>query len=148
MDFGLDTIVYIVLGLIFVVAQAARKKKAAERIKSPNDETYEEETERPPPSVIQEFLDLNEKDGFQEEYVQKPVDNRVTPKEEVAALSFHESVQYEQNDFEMKDLDREEELVDMTERDLIEKPSSTDEGSGFNLKDAVIYSTILERKYF
>ncbi|MBT4410528.1 MAG: hypothetical protein HOC82_11855, partial [Bacteroidetes bacterium] len=51
MDFGLDTIVYIVLGLIFVVAQAARKKKAAERIKSPNDETYEEETERPPPSV-------------------------------------------------------------------------------------------------
>ena len=93
-------------------------------------------------------MDFKEKDGFQEEYVQKPVDNKVTPKEEVAALSFHESVQYEQNDFEMKDLDREEELVDMTERDLIEKPSSTDEGSGFNLKDAVIYSTILERKYF
>lgn len=142
MDIGFETIIYIVLGLVFVFAQIAKSKKKAAAAQVAEDE-YDEEGESPSPtSFFEQLLGAPEQNPL----VEKPVDNFIPPRE-IPDSAFHQpspgvSVVGSVN-----------EVVETQ----IKKKTNKSEGFqkvksrkrlGFDLKTAIIYKTVLERKNF
>ncbi|MEA1878326.1 MAG: hypothetical protein U9N86_15895 [Bacteroidota bacterium] len=144
MDFGIDTIVYIILGLVFLVAQANKKKKAqAQKISAEIEEDGDDDGGSPP-GLLEEFFGQNESSVFD----QNTVDNNAYPQEAPPPLftdslrvdeAFFDNVSEETNEDLPKD--KFEEPVDDSDDELVQV-------SEFDLRNAVIYSAILERKYF
>ena len=142
MDIGFETIIYIILGLIFVLAQVAKNKK--KKLDSQNSDNEEEGTVGMPsqPSVLEQLLGIPET----KPYVEKPVEI-ISPPIEEENPSFRQPVSRERMPVTVS-----EEVKPMkrknvgTQKDLI--ASKKAKGSWFNLRHAVIYKTILERKNY
>ncbi len=147
MDIGLDTIVYLVLGVIFVLAQLNRKKKKASP--PPVEEMPADlppESEQTPLGEIwnQFWNEEEEKEQPKEEL--RPV-NIIPP-----VISRPATTRYESGKFKtepMIDVYLEDDLTKMDQRLIygdssVETPKSYE---AFDLRTAIIYSTILERKY-
>ncbi|MCD6345870.1 MAG: hypothetical protein J7L96_00475 [Bacteroidales bacterium] len=142
MQAGLDTVIYIVLGLFFVLAQVAKKKKAAEKIVSTDSEDHNVEANRSPTSLFEELL------GFKEQNIQEPVDVIASPIENISPLASSESYDYKEDGGILMNRETEMTPVDESETVLVEVKPSQEEDQGFDLRKAVIYSVILEPKYF
>jgi len=144
MDFGVDTIVYIILGIVFLVAQASKKKKAQAKRVSANSEEDGNDDGGSPPSLMEEFFNKNTSDS----YVTNAVESEASPQEDSPPL-FSDRLDA---DVVLFDNLSEEKMEDLPEDNVSEAIDDPDEGSmqvpDFDLRNAVIYSAILERKYF
>jgi len=144
MDFGIDTIIYIILGLVFLVAQVSKKKKAQAKRVSANNEEDGNDDGGSPPSLLEEFFNKNTSDSF----VTNPVESKVFPQEDSPPL-FSDRVDADEVFFDNLSEEKMEDLPEVNFSEAIDDP---DEGSEqvpeFDLRNAVIYSAILERKYF
>ncbi len=127
MDFGIDTIIYIILGLVFFVAQASKKKKVQAQRDALNSDGANDNEDASPPNLLEEYL---------------------SQKEDIPTLSsdgddFNEAFFDNLKEEKIEDLPKGKisELVD----DQKERSTQAPE---FDLRNAVIYSAILERKYF
>jgi hypothetical protein len=144
MDFGTDTLVYIIIGVIFVLVQATRKRNIAkENLQAPTKIVKEEEKEEL--SVFwKELLGT----GLTANQANKPVQiDKIPP-------VFAEPADFLRNDRALK-------------KPVLSKSSFNDPGvrtvagkkvpashpdedlafKGFDLRSAVVYSVIPERKY-
>lgn len=142
MDFGIDTIIYIILGLVFLVAQVSRKKKAkSPEIISDNEDVDTNEV-APPSSLLEEFFGSVEERNVVQKTVEKNFYQNDSPPVSSGNHDVDDVFIENLTEKKMEDLpkDEVEESWDQKER--------PDEVSHFDLRNAVIYSTILERKYF
>lgn len=144
MDIGIDTIIYIALGLIFVLAQVSRKKRAAKQAQSQEVESVPEVDQIPASSAWDEFWNSSdpspEQDLVTEATVPQVIDD---------TLSFPVRKAVKQMDVE--DEIRNTELRSDWKSEATEEPEpETVAGDriGFDLRSAVVYSVLLERKEF
>ena len=83
MDFGIDTLIYIVLGVVFIVAQVAKKKKTQAVTESTEEIEEREIPQKPSQGLLEQLM------GFDE--VEDPFDmpSRIVeiPPEETVPLS-------------------------------------------------------------
>lgn len=144
MDFGIDTIVYIILGVVFLVAQASKKKRPQVPGRTADSDEVDPTENRPIPSLLEEFLGRAEV----ETVVEKPVEKKLIFPNESPLLS---SASLPVNELLFDNLSEK-----MTEglhsdqsgvkNEAVQKaPSAL---TDFDLRKAVIYSAVLERKYF
>ncbi len=144
MDIGIDTIIYIVLGLIFVVAQATRKKKQQVANAGGSENNDDGSQGRPSKGLLEQFL------GFDEEYESpvKPENQRDLPPQEFIPESppeyFSESVSDWHSLNKRKEVREYQEINELSE----DQKTRPKHGVRFDLRKAIIYSAILERKYF
>jgi len=143
MDFGIDTVIYVILGLVFFVAQANKKKKAQTPKVSRNLEEDDGNNGGSPPSLLEELFGQNERSAF----MQSTLENESFTQEDAPPL-FSDSLNVSEASFDNLDDRKKEDLPD----DNFDIPpfDSDDESlwnSEFDLRNAVIYSVILERKY-
>jgi len=147
MDIGLDTIVYLVLGVIFVLAQLNRKKKKA------SPPPVEEVPADLPPESEQTPLGEIWNQFWNEEVDQEKPREEVRPAEPVSPVISQPIVaRYESGKFKpeaMIDVYLEDDLTRMDQSQIYGDPSveKSKSGDAFDLRSAIIYSTILERKY-
>jgi hypothetical protein len=142
MDISLDTIIYIILGLIFVFAQVARnKRKKAQSQAAGNKEDTESEP-KVGRSVLEQMLGIPE----EKPVVEKPVENN-------KSLRFDHDPAFSQpgpNDSVIDTVN--EEVVEgsklVARRIYRGQSMKSVKRINFNLKQAVIYKAILERKKF
>lgn len=144
MDFGIDTIVYIILGLVFLVAQANKKKKAQAQKISTDIEEDGDDDGGSPPGLLEEIFGQNESSVS----VRNAVGKNAYLQEDPPPL-FTDSLPVDEAFFDNVS----EELNEDLPKEIFEEPvdDSNDESmevSEFDLRNAVIYSAILERKYF
>lgn len=151
MDIGIDTIIYIVLGLIFVLSQVARKKKP---VKPPQPEVVEraqaEEPEKETEAVSslwQQFWNDEEESVTPElkpqtAAVVPPVKDIVADDDEDTTMSDPMYTMEIQEETDTEGFDKD----DLT-RSSMPQPDDADYSVDFDLRSAVIYSAILERKY-
>jgi hypothetical protein len=144
MDFGIDTLVYIIIGVIFVAAQASRKRNVA-RGKQP-------EANRSPKENVKEELS-----AFWKAFLGTDLTANQVP--EPAEIQSVPPVFTEPADFLWKEPAKIEpvypksSLTDPGVRAVtgLDKPVQLTETevpiSNFDLRSAVVYSVILERKY-
>lgn len=142
MEIGFETIIYIILGLIFVFAQIAKKKKKNAQAQQSENKEYADENKPSSPSVLEQLLGIPE----QNQAVEKPVDNIMTLREEFTQ-SFHQpeqriSVPEPKNEAVSPPVRKNEDFHDVS------KKQKLGSGSVFNLRQAVIYKAVLERKNF
>lgn len=144
MDIGLETIVYLVLGLVFLVVQAGKKKKKTAPVAREADGEIDSDENRPPPSLLEEFLGMDR--GMQP--VEKPVHNFPEPSEENSPVSVQKS---KSNVVIVEGKKRSgKEILSNSRKAELSEPQkrSSKRPAGFDLRRAVIYSAILDRKYF
>lgn len=142
MDFGIDTIVYIILGIVFLVAQASKKKKTSnQRVISSQDSVDLDEI-TPSPSLMEQLLSSREEQNIVQQTVEKEFYQGDTPPLssdlKVADEIFNENLMKKK----MEDLPMDKDY------DSADQNRSSDKRSDFDLRKAIIYSVILERKYF
>lgn len=142
MDIGFESIIYIILGLVFVVSQIAKKKKKAAQAQLSGNEESEAGNKPSAPSVLEQLLGIPE----QKAPVEKPVENFMTPREEfniplnqpTPKQSVTESVN--------------EEVMPKDNKKIANRGDYRKRKSGkrldFDLRRAIIYKAILERKNF
>lgn len=146
MDFGIDTLIYIIIGVIFVLAQAARKRKAvkgkppeAAPVDVVNEEKREELSD-----FWKEFLGTD----LTANQVPEPV--RIQPVPTVYAEPGYPK--------RVEPVEKEPVFPKSSFNDpgdpagaglnLPAEPTDDDHSySAFDLRSAVVYSVILERKY-
>lgn len=142
MDKGFETILYIVLGLIFVLAQVAKKKKKAAEAQVAE---YEDDSDAPrqtPTSFIEQLLGVPE----QKPIVQKPVDNYLTPRESL-------EISFPQPGPNVGSSSSEDQLLGARLKNVSEnfdehRKSKSGKKTNFDLRTAIIYKAVLERKNF
>ena len=144
MDFGVDTIVYIILGLVFLVAQASKKKRSAMAKNLSDNEDVDSDDEVPPHSLLEEIFAQNLRD----QSVEKTVEEKIVHQEAPPLLSSS----YKAVDELVLENMSERKLVDLQKEEIADNSGDQRQWStelqGFDLRKAVIYSAILERKYF
>jgi hypothetical protein len=144
MDKGIDDLIYIILGVVFVVAQFLRKKKPAQE-KAPESAPVvaQQEEEEDPAEFWKHFLGVPEVSSAEPEAVLEkvpPVEiksesfQRIDPGIEKAVHPVSSLTDHTPEDFAVS--------VESTK-----EPEAEQEDEPFNLRDAVIHSVILERKY-
>lgn len=144
MDSGFETIIYILLGIIFIVAQAARKKKQQTAQASVDKHDSEETHKEPVKDFFDEFFTREEYEARQQ-----AKDNPVrSPQIEAQPLS---------SDFIDKEIVTSESIQKIGKEvrsyekeisDIENQVMRSERRVAFDLRRAVIYSVILERKYF
>ena len=142
MDIGFETIIYIVLGLVFVLAQVAKQKKKAAMTQTADSEDVEVDEQKPPTSLLEEFLGMQEKKPV----VQEPVEINQQPSEVLSPSSIQPgpgvSKTTSVNDYSGTPMRRRN--AKSTENQSTKRSGK----SGFDLRTAIIYEAVLERKYF
>ena len=142
MDISFDTIIYIILGLIFVFAQVAKnKRKKAQAQASENEGDSVPDPPRAP-SILEQMLGIpDEKD-----VVEKPVENKhphlVDPDPSFLQSGPGESYNRTVNE------PVEQSLKVKGDPNVWKNKLKSGRKAKFNLKQAVIYKTILERKKY
>lgn len=143
MDSGFETIIYIILGIIFIVAQAARKKKqqAAQAPVNDADPAMPEPT--PAMDMLEKFF------GMEEE---KPVRKFEAPTFQPPPIKAQPlSSDFADNEISssgsMQKIGKEVNFLGEEIHDEIQVTRSKKK-TEFDLRKAVIYSAILERRYF
>ncbi len=144
MDFGTDTLVYIIIGVIFVLAQVARKRNVAKGKPQAPAQIVKEETKEELSAFWKEFLGT----GLTANQAPEPV--RIHPVPPV----FTEPADFHRREPALKEpVLPKSSLSDPGDRaDAgIHEPAKLPDGevsfSPFDLRSAVVYSVILERKY-
>jgi len=144
MKFGTDTLVYIIIGVIFVLAQAARKRNVAKGKPQAPTQIVKEETKEELSAFWKEFLGTD----LTANQVPEPV--RIHPVPPV----FTEPADFHRTEPALKEqVLPKSSLTDpvrSTDTGKHESVKLTDENksfSPFDLRSAVVYSVILERKY-
>ena len=147
MDFGIDTIIYLIIGIIFVLAQATRKRNSVKnktQVAEPVNPVEQEEPKEELSAFWKEFLGTD----LTANQVAEPDTYRQIPPVYSEPENFHrmepavkEPVlpQSSFNDPDRSDYDRLQETESQMEGTKATDP--------FDLRTAVIYSVILERKY-
>lgn len=144
MDSGFETIIYIILGIIFIVAQAARKKKQRANAPLPEEAVPEESVPRKARDFLEQLFDLDEATSVPREVVQTD-----PPPPAKAQPLFSEAPVSEAVSPFSGDVSRMETPYDMHENAITKNPDVPPvKRKNFDLRQAVIYSVILERKYF
>lgn len=144
MDFGIDTIVYIILGLVFFVAQAGKKKKAKALRVSTDIEENSDSDVGSRPGLLEELFSQNENGGFVHNSVEKEpfLQEKTTPLFSDSA-SVEETLLDDLKKRKIEDLPKEN-----IEKTIDDSKKGSTQISEFDLRNAVVYSAILERKYF
>lgn len=144
MDFGIDTIVYIIIGVIFVLAQATRKKNVARGQPQVPAQTETEEPKEELSAFWKEFLGTD----LTANQVPEPVRIHQVPP------VFTEPADFQRTETVIKEpVLPKSSLTDPGDRaDAgMNEPAKLSAGdqtvSAFDLRTAMIYSVILERKY-
>ena len=145
MDFGIDTVVYIIIGVIFVLAQATRKRNVAKG--TPPAAAQEEKAEE----VKQELSD------FWKEFLGADLTaNQVSEPVLIHQVPpvFTEPADFHGNEPALKEpVFPKSSFNDPGDRAVAGKqvpaklPLDNQSVSSFDLRSAVVYSVILERKY-
>lgn len=142
MDIGFDTIIYIVLGLVFVLAQVAKKKKKAALSQSASNEDVSDSDVKSPVSFLEQLLGIPE----QKPVVSSSFDENQHPPEDLDP-SFLESGPREstvapvnESSYNLKARSKSKPAGYQGERQA--------KKTGFNLRQAIIYKAVLERKNF
>jgi hypothetical protein len=144
MDFGIDTLVYIILGVIFIWAQATRKRNAAKGKLQAPVQVEKEETKEELSAFWKEFLGTD----LTANQVPEPVRIQSVPTVVAEPADFHrrEPAVKEPvlpgssfNDTGYSAVAGLQEPAKLPEEHLSSSP--------FDLRSAVVYSVILERKY-
>lgn len=150
MDFGIDTIIYIILGLVFLVAQVSKKKKAqAQKILNDTEEDSNDDDDGgddggSPPSLLEEFFAQNESNVFVENAVEKK-----SYLQDDSPPLFTDSLRVDDAFFDNVSEKKNEDLPKYEFVEIIDDPKKKSvQLTEFDLRNAVIYSAILERKYF
>lgn len=144
MDFGIDTIVYILLGIIFVVAQATRKKKQ-QSAGDPASQTGSDPDDKPPlKGFFEQFLGMDDDESYPDHPVHTEADSSV---ESQPLSSDYIDAEFVSKDAENK-IGKEVKFYEETETGTENLNEKSPNQTGFDLRRAVIYAAILERKYF
>ena len=148
MDSGIETIIYIVLGIVFVVAQVLKKKKKQQSVEDIEGQDVEPVTQDTSKGLLEQFLGFDEvEDPFD-----KPSTKDDSPLETSKPLSTPlsstevetEVLSYRQFGDQGKEVQPDREAIEITE----DQKRKVKRVQNFDLRKAVIYSVILERKYF
>ncbi len=142
MDIGFDTIIYVILGLAFVFAQVAKKKKKDAQAQLAEDEGNEVGSSPSAPSVLERLLGIPE----QKPLVKKPVENFKSPAED-RERSFYQPPPSEGMTIPVNEVVKPAKKIDVKKRNVYQEHKSG-KRSVFDLKQAIIYKAILERKNF
>ena len=142
MDIGFETIIYIVLGLVFVLAQVAKKKKKAAQAQMSDDEEIGEVENQSPASFFEQLLGIPD----QKPIVQKAVEKNQFPPDDLDP-SFSQPGSRVSITTPINDT-----AVIPKARPVVAPQGYHNKKSGkqsrFNLRTAVIYKVVLERKNF
>jgi len=144
MDSGIETIIYIVLGIVFVVAQVIKKRKPQRSVEGAEEQVDEGSEQNTSKGLLEQFLGFDEvEDPFD-----KPSTKDDSPLELSTPLSSKEveievlpSRQFGEQRKEVKPYN---EAFEITE----DQKRKVKWVQNFDLQKAIIYSAILERKYF
>ena len=142
MDIGFETIIYIVLGLVFVLAQIAKKKKKAAQAQVADNEEFDESEVQPAPSFFEQLLGIPD----QKPIVQEAVEKIQFPPEDLDP-SFSQPGPGVSITTPVKD----PAVIPKARRTTVSQGSQqrkSGKQSRFNLRTAVIYKVVLERKNF
>ena len=142
MDIGFDTIIYIILGLVFVVSQVAKKKKKAAQAQLSENEDDDAEQMPPQPSVLEQLLGI----PVQKPLVEKPVDNYMTPREEFS-VPLSQPTPKQRITESVNEVVMPENINKISDQGVYRKRKSG-QRSDFDLRQAIIYKAILEQKNF
>ncbi|MCX6224001.1 MAG: hypothetical protein NTV01_04530 [Bacteroidia bacterium] len=144
MKFGTDTLVYIIIGVIFVLAQAVRKRNIAKGKPQAPSPIVKEESKEVLSAFWKEFLGTD----LTANQVPEPV--RINPVPPV----FTEPVDFHRNEPAIKELvlpkssfNDPGDYADAGLQKPARLPDEDQQFSRFDLRSAVVYSVILERKY-
>jgi len=142
MDISFEYIIYIVLGLVFVLAQIAKKKKKTAAAQSSGNEGVDAGGSKPPTSFIEQLLGIPE----QKPIVRNPVDSDQLPPEDLNPSSI-------QSGPRVNTAIHVNESSDTLAAASKTKPAGYQgekvvRRKGFDLRTAVIYKAVLERKNF
>jgi len=144
MDFGIDTLVYIIIGVIFVLAQAARKRNIAKGKPQAAAHLVKEEAKKELSAFWKEFLGI---DPIANQ-VPEPVRIHPVPPDFVEPEDFHRTEPaFEEPVLPKSSLNDPGDRADAG----CKQPAKLSDGdqpcSTFDLRSAVVYTMILERKY-
>jgi hypothetical protein len=144
MDFGIDTFVYIIIGVIFVLAQATRKRNVAKGKPRAADQMVKEEEKKDLSAFWKEFLGTD----LIASQVPDPVRIQPVPPVFAEPADFHRI----EPAFNEPGLPKSSFNDPGVRADAGQpKPAQLHDGdqpySAFDLRSAVVYSVILERKY-
>ncbi len=142
MDKGYDIIIYIVLGLIFVLVQVAKKKKKAAQIQDTDSENVGKNENQSPSTFFEQLLGVPE----QNPVVQQPVINYQSPPEDLDPAFLQPGPSVSTDTFVNGPPETLAPLPRAVSVGYKKKKSS--KRSGFDLRTAVIYKVVLERKNF
>lgn len=143
-DFGLDTIVYIIIGVIFVLAQATRKRNVAKGKPQIVTPVEKEETKEELSAFWKEFLGTD----LTANQVQEPLRINRVPADFTEPADFQRSepvlIETVLPKSSFNDLG---DSVDASLKKPARLPDEDQQVSPFDLRSAVVYSVIMERKY-
>jgi hypothetical protein len=144
MDFGIDTLVYIILGAIFVWAQASRKRKTAKVIPHEESPVEKEEVKEDLSAFWKEFLGAD----LTANQVPQPAPVHQVPPVFTEPANFHRSEPaLKEPVFPKSSFNDPGDIADAGSREPAKLHDEDQPFSPFNLRSAVVYSVILERKY-
>ncbi len=142
MDIGFDTIIYIILGLVFVFAQVAKKKRKDAQSQLAVDEENESEPRPSTPSVLEQLLGIPE----QKPVVKKPVETFMSSEGD-SEKSFYQPSPSESVLASVNEEVRSEKKTEVKKRSFYQEQKKG-KRPVFDLRRAIIYKAILERKNF
>jgi hypothetical protein len=143
MDIGFDTIIYIIIGVIFLVAQIAKKKRKEEAAKGRGSQGDSVPEKSPGQTILEQLLGIPE----QRPSVERPVDDFTSPDYDLDPLFPQPGPQ----DSIVKTVNEAvKETAAELKVDKSQSPSRSRKKSrrDFDLKKAIIYQAILERKNY
>jgi len=144
MDFGIDTLVYIVIGVIFVLVQATRKRNVAKEKPQAAAQSEKVETKEELSEFWKDFLGVDLTANQDSETIRA---QPVPPVFDEPAFFQSEELAVKEPVFQKSSLN---DPGNNAENGHIKeaRPSDADLAfSPFDLRSAVVYSVILERKY-
>ena len=142
MDISFDTIIYIILGLIFVIAQVAKNKRKKVQAQSADNE--DDSVPRPPraQTILEQMLGIPEEKAVVENPVENIPPHLVDPEPSFSQPRPGNSIENTVNEVI---IDRSKPIRNVPSGKIKTKIRRN---TNFNLKQAVIYKTILERKKY
>ncbi|NJM14752.1 MAG: hypothetical protein HC896_04690 [Bacteroidales bacterium] len=148
----IGSILYIIISIIFVIVGAARKAK--KKVPSPVFEEQPEQRQSNPMDEFEEFVrrfkqeesiareqDLEEEDALEPAVaVQEPVLDTVPVEEGVSTTNKYQAYLEGREGIQIDDSNTDNEILRVTDLTIQRK-------NKMNLKKAIVYNAILERKY-
>jgi len=143
MDFGIDTLVYIIIGIIFVLVQATRKRNVAKERPQAVTQLEEEGTKEELSAFWKEFLGTD----LSANQVHEPQQIKPVPQEYIEPSDFHRSEPVKEPVSPKSSFNDPGDRAGAGLKEQAQLPDGNSSFSAFDLRSAVVYSVILERKY-